>query len=260
MNSIEMLREFLKDTIRLKIDFRTSDQSRGVPMPPMEQPTRSDQVRIALADPLSFLPLGAKTPVSEAIARRRSRRNFSETPLTLEQLSFLLWATQGQRQPEKKTPHFRTVPSAGARHSFETFLFINRVNSVTPGLYRFLPLSNELALHYKTDETIESTLSAAVLGQSFVARAAAVFVWTTIPYRMEWRYREAAHRVILIDAGHVCQNLYLAAESIGVGTCAIAAYDQQAMDRLLGVDGEDQFTVYLAPVGKTVNNEEHNQS
>lgn len=67
---------------------------------------------------------------------------------------------------------------------------------------------------------------------------------------MEWRYLEAAHRVILLDAGHVCQNLYLACENIGAGTCAIAAYDQEAMDSLLGVNGESEFTVYLAPVGK----------
>jgi SagB-type dehydrogenase family enzyme len=67
---------------------------------------------------------------------------------------------------------------------------------------------------------------------------------------MEWRYLETAHRVILLDAGHVCQNLYLACENIGAGTCAIAAYEQEAMDELLQVDGEDEFTVYLAPVGK----------
>jgi SagB-type dehydrogenase family enzyme len=90
----------------------------------------------------------------------------------------------------------------------------------------------------------------AVLGQSFIANSAVVFVWTTVPYRMEWRYLQAAHRVILLDAGHVCQNLYLACEAIHAGTCAIAAYDQEAMDELLQIDGEEQFTIYLAPVGK----------
>ena len=76
------------------------------------------------------------------------------------------------------------------------------------------------------------------------------FVWTAIPYRMEWRYGMAAHKVIAIDAGHVCQNLYLACEAVDAGTCAIAAYDQERMDRLLGVDGSEEFTVYLASVGK----------
>jgi SagB-type dehydrogenase family enzyme len=67
---------------------------------------------------------------------------------------------------------------------------------------------------------------------------------------MEWRYDIAAHRVILLDAGHVCQNLYLASEAIGAGTCAVAAYDQVLIDGLLNLDGEDEFVIYLAPVGK----------
>jgi SagB-type dehydrogenase family enzyme len=93
-------------------------------------------------------------------------------------------------------------------------------------------------------------VSAATLNQSFIGKAPIVFVWTAIPYRMEWRYDLAAHKVIALDAGHVCQNLYLAAEAIKAGTCAIAAYDQNLMDNLLRVDGEDEFTIYLAPVGK----------
>jgi len=76
------------------------------------------------------------------------------------------------------------------------------------------------------------------------------FVWTALPYRAEWRYTTSAHRVILMDAGHVCQNLYLAVEAIGCGTCAVAAYHQDLMDELVKVDGKDEFTVYMAPVGK----------
>ena len=75
-------------------------------------------------------------------------------------------------------------------------------------------------------------LTEATLGQTFVGRAAVVFIWTTIPYRMEWRYGLAAHKVIALDVGHVCQNLYLACEAIGAGTCTVAAYHQQLMDRL----------------------------
>jgi SagB-type dehydrogenase family enzyme len=86
--------------------------------------------------------------------------------------------------------------------------------------------------------------------QSFIGNAPVTFIWTTIPYRMEWRYHTAAHKVIAIDAGHVCQNLYLASAAIGGGTCAVAAYHQEMMDKLLGVDGDDEFTIYLAVVGK----------
>ena len=95
--------------------------------------------------------------------------------------------------------------------------------------------------------------ASACLGQAFVVTAAVSFFWTAIPARMEWRYDRAAHKVIAIDAGHVCQNLYLACTALGAGTCAIAAYDQEDCDQLLGVDGEEEFTVYIAPVGKCEN-------
>ena len=90
----------------------------------------------------------------------------------------------------------------------------------------------------------------ACFGQNFIAASAVTFFWTVIPARMEWRYDLAAHKVIAIDAGHVGQNLYLACQSIDAGCCAVAAYDQSACDQLLGVDGEEEFTIYLAPVGK----------
>ena len=243
-------RDFLKDSLRKTIDFRASAQHRGLPIPPLEEPVDQQLPRISLPDRESWSLVLQETDLADAIGNRRSRRNYSDEYLKVEELAFLLWATQGQRSPGEQPPHFRTVPSAGARHSFETYLFIHRMEKIPPGLYRYLPLSNELVLIYSADKESETRLSRAVLGQNFVADSAVVFVWTTVPYRMEWRYLQAAHRVILLDAGHVCQNLYLACEAIQAGTCAIAAYDQEAMDELIQVDGEDQFTIYLAPVGK----------
>lgn len=250
MEDIKTHRYFLKDSVRKTIDFRASDQSRGVPVPPLEEPIDQQLPRISLPDRESWGPVINETNLVDAIGNRRSRRNYNDEYLKVEELAFLLWATQGQRSPGKQPSHFRTVPSAGARHSFETYLFINRVETIPPGLYRYLPLSNELVLMYATDNLCINRLSQAVLGQRFVANGAVVFIWTTVPYRMEWRYLKAAHRVILLDAGHVCQNLYLACEVIHAGTCAIAAYDQEAMDELIQVDGKEHFTIYLAPVGK----------
>ncbi len=250
MEDFKQERYFLKDSVRKTIDFRLTDQNRGVSAPPQEEPVDRQLPRISLPDDKSWRSFIKGTNLVDVIGNRRSRRNYSDEHLKVEELAFLLWATQGQRNPGKQPAHFRTVPSAGARHSFETYLFINRVEEVPQGLYRYLPLSNELVLMQAADKQFQTRLSRAVLGQKFVANGAVVFVWTTVPYRMEWRYRQAAHRVILLDAGHVCQNLYLACEVIDAGTCAIAAYDQEAMDELLQVDGEEQFTLYLAPVGK----------
>lgn len=250
MADFEQYREFLKDSIRKRINFRVSDQYQGTPEPTQQERVDPNAPIIGLPDPASCKSSLQHPHLIDAIAGRKSRRRFSDSSLTLEELSFLLWSTQGLRAPGREPSHFRTVPSAGARHSFETYLFINRIETLPTGLYRYLPLTHELVLVYETDQDFKKEISRAVLGQQFVATSAVVFVWTTVPYRMEWRYLQAAHRVILLDCGHVCQNLYLACEALGVGTCAIAAYDQEAIDDLLRIDGEEQFTIYLAPVGR----------
>jgi SagB-type dehydrogenase family enzyme len=246
--STERYRFFLKDTIRRQIDFSQTAQHRGVPPPPIEKPFASDAPQIDLVRPDDWEGI-ASVDLVTAVKHRESRRRFSGASLTLDELSFLLWATQGVREILDQGTALRTVPSAGARHAFETYLCIFNVNGLDPGFYRYLPLEHRLLFEFH-EEDAAGRLTHASLGQSFVANAAVTFIWTTVPSRMEWRYDLAAHKVIAIDAGHVCQNLYLACEAIGAGTCAVAAYHQELMDELLRIDGEDEFVVYLAPVGK----------
>lgn len=247
-------RDFLKDSVRKIVDFSQTDQSRGIPSPPPQKPFDPDSRRITLPGRQEFRGAIIQGDLFSAIAGRQSRRAFSNDPLSLAQMAFLLWSTQGIRSVPAPGASFRTVPSAGARHSFETYLFIKDVSGLEKGLYRYLPMEHQLVF-IREIEGMESRLNRACFGQEFVGSAAAVFVWATIPYRMEWRYGRSAHRVILLDAGHVCQNLYLACEGIGAGTCAVAAYDQEEMDRLTGLDGKDEFVIYLAPVGKTLKRE-----
>ena len=242
-------RYFLKDSIRQTINFRQTSQSHGLPAPPLQKPCPEDAVRVDLPDGPKSLKKLCTVPVADAIARRESVRFYTAAALGLDELSALLWATQGIRQVLSRECALRTVPSAGARHSFETYIAASNVKGLSPGLYRYLPLDNQLIELY-LDENIGIRAAYACMDQRFVASAAATFFWTTIPARMEWRYGLAAHKVIALDAGHVCQNLYLACTALGAGTCAIAAYDQTECDRLLGVDGEEEFTIYIAPVGK----------
>ena len=241
-------REFLKDTLRLKINFALTDQSRGIAPPPIEKPPRPGQQQIPLPQPDAFGEF-AGTDLIAAIAGRRSQRRYRAAPLNLTELAFLLWATQGVQQVLDSSHALRTVPSAGCRHAFESYLLVARVSGLEPALYRYLPVEHALVLERRS-EGLAAALGAATLHQRFVITAPVTFAWAAIPYRMEWRYGLAAHRVILMDVGHLCQNLYLACAAIGAGTCAIAAYHQELMDQLLGVDGKDEFTVYLAPVGK----------
>jgi SagB-type dehydrogenase family enzyme len=246
--SLEQYRYFLKDSVRLTIDFSQTDQNRGVPPPPIEKPFPPDGKRIDLVAKGKWQHIGS-VDVMSAIQNRRSHRLFRTEPLTLEELSFLLWATQGIRRTAGAGRAFRTVPSAGCRHALETYLCVLNVAGLEVGIYRYLPVEHQLLFEF-SEEQLADKLVAATLDQSFIGRAPVTFIWTTIPYRMEWRYDIAAHKVIALGAGHVCQNLYLACAAIGAGTCAVAAYHQELMDQLLKVGGKDEFTIYLAPVGK----------
>jgi len=243
-----MGREFLKDSIRLKMDFSKTDQTRGFPPPPIEKPFDPNRERIDLT-PVDQLQTAVNVDLTKAISERISHRNFKDDPITLNELSYLLWATQGVRGERKGGSVLRTVPSAGCRHAFETYLCIFNVENIKSGIYRYLPLEHQLILE-KEEKELDRKIGAATLNQFFSGRCAVTFVWTAIPYRMEWRYGEASYKVIALDAGHVCQNLYLACAAIGAGTCAIAAYNQELMDSLIHVDGTDEFVIYLAPVGK----------
>ena len=249
-SQLDQYREFLKDSVRKVVDFRQTDQNRGVPPPPVEKPFPPDATLVPLPGPEAFAAV-CRIDLLTALRQRCSRREFAPDPIGLQELAFLLWATQGVRARHGQHTTMRTVPSAGARHSFETYLVVRSVAGLEPGLYRYLPVEHQLQLILRS-AGLGAELAAACFGQRFIAGAAVSFVWTTLPYRTEWRYGLAAHRVIAIDAGHVCQNLYLACEAIGAGTCAIAAYDQEALDALLGVDGKDEFAIYLAPVGRKV--------
>lgn len=245
---LAQFRYFLKDSIRQKIDFSQTPQAQGYPPPAPEKPYPPSAKLVDLVQPGSWQgihPIDLET----AIRRRQSRRSYSRQPLSLDELSFLLWATQGVRARINSATTLRTVPSAGARHALETYLVVFRVTGLEEGVYRYLPIEHRLVFEFH-EANLRRRLVEAALGQRFVAEAAVVFVWTTIPFRMEWRYHLAAHKAIALDAGHVCQNLYLACEAIDAGTCAVAAYHQEKMDELLRVNGEDEFVIYLAPVGK----------
>lgn len=247
------LRDYLKDDVRKRTDFSQTDQTLGVEMPAIQLPPRAGSKPVPLPEWRGALkPEGS---LDALIGERKSYRRYLDTPLDAEELSFLLWATQGVR---KDSPGrvLRNVPSAGNRHPCETYLALTQPvpgrdgkEAFPAGLWHYLPLEHALE-RLGSPENLPESVSAAALDQAFVGRAPAVFFWACVPYRTEWRYAEASHKVIALDAGHICQNLYLAAGAIGCGTCAVAAYDQPRADALLGLDGEDEFVIYMAPVGK----------
>ncbi len=231
---------------------KDSDQVLGVNPPPVESRAFSGTGEIAL--PEYVFAEVVKPDLAECVLERVSRRKYTSGSVTLEELSFLLWATQGVKKTisaynDRGTVTYRTVPSAGARHPFETYLAINRVTGLEPGIYHYSALRHSLAFLFQVND-MEEKITAATVGQSFAGEAPVVFFWACRPYMGEWRYKGESHKAMLLDAGHVCQNLYLAVESLQLGTVAIAAYSQSKVDNLLQLDGVDEFVVYLAPVGR----------
>jgi SagB-type dehydrogenase family enzyme len=229
-----------------------SDQDAGVPQPPLEKQIPESAAVVPL--PRDFSAVLKKSDVLRCMEERVSRRKYTDAPLTLEEISFIAWSTQGVK---KTVPAYtktgratlRTVPSAGARHPFETYLAVSGVTGLEAGIYRYSALNHSLVFHKKVDG-LGIRLTEASVGQSFVGHAPAVFIWACKPYLGEWRYMGESHKVMLLDAGHICQNMYLAAEALGLGTVGIGAYSQRLMDGLLGLDGEEEFVVYYAPVGR----------
>lgn len=235
-----------------------SAQERGQLPPPVAKSVDSGLKAIEL--PPVDKSVIMQNDLHACLDNRRSRRNYRSTPITLHELSFLLWATQGVQKiipAYKNTGHItlRPVPSAGGRHAFETYLAINHVAGLEKGIYRYLPLEHKLVLSH-AEENLAAKLIYAYGGENYqdeaqwLGKAPVVFLWSCVPERGEWRYDMEAHRLMLIDIGHVCQNLYLACEGIKCGACAIAGYVQKAFDDLLHLDGEDEYVVYVAAVGK----------
>jgi len=178
-----------------------SDQQMYRPQPPLFWRHADEKFAIIDLPPPESLVLN-RIDFHELIAQRRSHREFSAQPLSLAELSHLLWCSQGVKSVHDRRMTLRTVPSAGARHAFETVLLINRVDGLLPGIYRYLALEHQmeaLSAHVGFAELCV----AACHGQQFIEDCAAAFFWIADIYRMTWRYNERGYRYLHLDAGHV---------------------------------------------------------
>jgi SagB-type dehydrogenase family enzyme len=237
--------EFMVGTYPRNMSERPQDV--GEPQPPLEHPLPPGAVLIPLPDPRSLDLPGLD--LREAIQRRLSVRRYSDESLSQAELSSLLWLTQGVKEITGRPATLRTTPSAGARHAFETCLSIRRVEGLEPGLYRFAASQHSLA-QLDAPADVHQRITHHCYDQKQIEQAAALFIWVAVLERMAWRYVERGYRYMHLDAGHVCQNLYLAAEPLGCGVCAIGAFNDEDLNQELGLDGENLFVIYLASVGK----------
>ncbi len=208
---------------------------------PFKQYTDSRKL-IPLPDKIQTQP----SDIWETFKKRRSERNFKSSPLETDQFYGLIFASQGVTQKHGDYL-LRTAPSAGALYPFETYIMVNRVEGIDTGIYYLNIYKNHLM--QLSDKNLSRQLSSSCLDQTMVAESAAVFIWTAVPGKSQWKYNERAYRYIYLDAGHVCQNLSLAATALELGCCSIGAFFDDEVNRIIGVDGIKETAIYLAVIG-----------
>lgn len=202
----------------------------------------AQQIDLPRPDPLS-VPL---MPLATAITTRRSRRSYkTQSSLSLAQLSQLLHLAHGITWEERD---FRTVPSSGALYPLEIYPIVHRVEGLEPGLYHHAVEHHRLAL--VTPGDLRQPLIKAGLSQDFLGEAAVCFVVSGLFQRTRWKYHERTYRYVLMEVGHLGQNLYLAATALGLGVCGIGAFFDDPLNQLLGLDGETEAAMYLVTVGE----------
>ena len=205
--------------------------------------------------PLTYILPSPKTDgtvsVEKALANRRSHRHFLDKALSAEQLSQILWSAYGVTYPRPDRPNLRgglrTAPSAGARYPFEIYVIVGNVEGIEPGVYRYISEKHKIVR--TIDKDVRGELAVAALGQFMVKDAPATVFYSAIFSRMTERYGDRGReRYVAMDLGHSAQNIYLQAEALGLGTCAIGAFTDSEVSRILQLPAEEE-PLYMMPVG-----------
>ena len=231
-----------------------SDQQKKLPQPPL---VKAAMRETAIELPKNFEDLELNNDILSVINNRKSSRIYTQETMSLLQLSYLLWTTQGVKDIRGRSyATIRTVPCGGARHEFECYMLIQNVEGLEDGSYHYLPMENKIEL-LDTKATLEERLGmqyrdlmvATINGQLWGAKSNVIFHYSMVAYRAEWRYGIRAHRTALIDAGHVTENLYIACSAANIGTCAIGSVNPPLCDQIFELDGVEEFSFYGATVG-----------
>jgi SagB-type dehydrogenase family enzyme len=183
--------------------------------------------------------------VEEAISKRRSIREYSKQPLTLHELSQLLWSAQGVTDRINK---LRAAPSAGATYPIDVYVVVGEdgVVGLRSGVYRYVPSGHEIYLLFEGD--VRNELSSASLGQTWIAQAPVDLVITAVYERMTSRYGDRGIRYVHMKAGHVAENIYLEATALNLGTVAVGAFNDEKVQKVLRLPEENE-PLYVMPVG-----------
>ncbi len=226
----------------LWVELNANETDRGLRLPKPSTVKVYENAKIIQLD--KDISEVGRLSLHEAINSRRSVRKYQDTPLTFKEFSYLVLNSSSIREHGPGYA-FGVIPTGGATNSMETYIYVRNVSGLEPGMYHFMKGENNLELI--APDLKSEAVNAAIKGQ--LRGAAITFIWTTIPYRAEYKYSYLSHKMIAMEAGHACQNVYLLSESIDCGAVAIAAYDQEKVDKLLNLD-DNEFVIYVATVGK----------
>ncbi len=242
---VEEGRNWLRTNI-VKIEDYKTDQELKKPQPPLvKKPMTNNVIELSL----NFNDLEIDNDFLHVINSRESHRVYTQEKISLLELSYLLWCSQGVKEIRGKSyATLRTVPCGGARHEFECYMTIQNVEGLKDGLYHYLPMKHQIEF-LKQIDNLKDFISDSLQGQRWADKANVVLYYSFVCYRAEWRYGIYAHRMVSCDAGHITQNVYLAATSIGLGGCAIGAVNGNLCDKYFDLDGEEEFIFYAMPVG-----------
>lgn len=197
--------------------------------------------------PLPAPAMAGGAPLWEAVRKRRSVREFRRVPVPAAVLSQLLWASQGVTGRSQGF-ELRATPSAGALYPVETYVVAQNVKGIGPGVYRYVASAH--ALEAVRTGRLERDAAEAALAQHFLESAAVVFIWTAVFRRSARKYRQRAYRYVYLDAGHIAGHVSLAAVSLGLGSCQIAAFLDDEVNALVGADGVEESALYMTAVGR----------
>ncbi len=233
--------QYINDTSFSRNTIRSLSRHEIIEVSPFKRYPQADKIELPRKWDLE------EARIIPLLQNRRSLRKYSDESLSVSELSFMLWASQGITAQAGKYL-FRTAPSGGALYPIETYLSIHRVEGIDPGLYHFDP--ELFMLERLTKLSVGEQVASACLNQRFIASSAVTFIWTSIFHRNLNKYRDRGLRYILLDAGHICQNLLIGAEAVGCGGCPIAAFFDDELNSILDIDTEREAALYLASVGK----------
>jgi len=191
--------------------------------------------------------------VEQAIRQRRSERSYSHEAVSLAELSQILFAAQGITAAVGDRT-FRAAPSAGGTYPYEIYVFVNRVEGLGAGIYHYIPHGHELEVVREGE--FGDALSEACVGQSMPAEGACAIVLAAVPERTIDVYGERGLIYIYMEAGHISENIYLQCASLGLAVVAVGAFYESEIDVLIGLDGEQEATVYVNCIGRKVAKED----